>query len=82
MLHHGALDTVLTPFGAHMHVAEEWRVKASTTNDGSAIWRSSRYRLPAGGMFGETDERPDHRMDGWTGHQEGKKKRAHTVNAS
>lgn len=71
MLHHGGLDSVPTPFGARMHVAEEERLKALTTNDGRDIWRSSRYRLPVGGMFGETDERLDHTMDGWTGHQEG-----------
>lgn len=70
MLHHGGLDSVPTPFGARMHVAEEERLKALTTNDGRDIWRSSRYRLPVGGMFGETDERLDHTMDGWTGHQE------------
>lgn len=80
MLHHGGLDSVPTPFGARMHVAEEERLKALTTNDGRDIWRSSRYRLPVGGMFGETDERLDHTMDGWTGHQEGGG--AHTVNAS
>lgn len=70
MLHHGGLDSVPTPFGARMHVAEEERLKALTTNDGRDIWRSSRYRLPVGGMFGETDERLDHTMDGWIGHQE------------
>lgn len=81
MLHHRGLDSVPTPFGsACMHVAEEERLKALTTNDGRDIWRSSRYRLPVGGMFGETDERLDHTMDGWTGHQE--EGGAHTVNAS
>lgn len=79
MLHHGGLYSVLTPFGAHMHVAEEERLKALTTNDGRAIWRSSRYRLPVGGMAGEMDERLDQRMDGWTGHRG--KKIPHTVNA-
>lgn len=72
MLHHGELYSVLTPFGDHMHVAEGKRQKALTTNDGGDIWRSSRYRLPEGGMVGWMVERVDHRMDGWTGHQERK----------
>lgn len=65
MLHHGGLSSVLTPFGARMHVAEEETPKALTTNDGRAIWRSSRYRLPVGGLGGEMDQR----TGGWTGHQ-------------
>lgn len=53
MLHHRELHSVPTPFGADMHVAEEKR--PLTTNDVSAIWTSSRFRLPVGGLFGKMD---------------------------
>ncbi len=55
MLHHGGLYSVLTPFGAHMHVAEEERPKALTTDEGRDIWRISRYRRPAGGWMDGQD---------------------------
>ena len=69
MLHHREPCSALTPFGAHKHVAEEERPRALTTNDGWAIWSSSRYRLPVGGMCGEMDGRLKLRMDGWMDRQ-------------
>lgn len=75
MLHHRGLYSILTPFGAHMHVAEGERLKGLTTNDGRAIWKSSRYRRPVGGTGGEMDERLDQRMDGGKNRTSGESQR-------
>lgn len=78
MLHHGGLYSVLTPFGAHMHVAEE---------KGRKLWLQMMTE-PFGGAAGTGFLREGCWIDGWKG---GSKdgwmdrtsggKSAHTLNA-
>lgn len=64
MLHHRELCTVLTPFGADMHVAENERLGG---------YDCKMMTEPFGGAAG-TGFLWEDWMDGWTRHQEAKEK--------
>lgn len=48
MSHHGGLEPLMTPFGAHMHVAEGERLKDLTTNDGPSHLEEQQVQASCG----------------------------------